>query len=61
MQGGVKTIVLFPLKSHDTLLGYLWATNFDPEDSVRIKEALHRADELMYEDKNAYYERFPRE
>ena len=47
MQGGVKTIVLFPLKSHDTLLGYLWATNFDPEDSVRIKEALELTSFLL--------------
>jgi diguanylate cyclase (GGDEF)-like protein len=40
VQAGIKTIVLFPLKSQDALLGYLWATNFDPENSVKIKEAL---------------------
>ena len=44
---GVKTIVLFPLKSHDALLGYLWATNFDPDDSVRIKEALELTSFLL--------------
>ncbi len=37
---GAKTIALFPLKSVDTLLGYIWATNFDPEKAVRIKETL---------------------
>ena len=46
-QAGVNTIVLFPLKSQNTLLGYLWATNFDPEDSVKIKEALELTSFLL--------------
>ncbi|MCR5410493.1 MAG: EAL domain-containing protein [Lachnospiraceae bacterium] len=37
---GTKNIVLFPLKSRNQLLGYMWALNFDPERSVKIKEAL---------------------
>lgn len=37
---GVKTIVLFPLKTRKDLLGYMWAINFDPENSGKIKETL---------------------
>ena len=36
----IRTIVLFPLKNHKELLGYIWATNFDPEKAGRIKETL---------------------
>lgn len=36
----IESIVLFPLKSHGALLGYIWAVNFDPDDSTTIKEAL---------------------
>ena len=39
-QSGVETIVLFPLRSGDQHLGYMWATNFDPEKAGRIKETL---------------------
>ena len=37
---GAKTIVLFPLKSGNDLLGYMWAINFDPSNANKIKEAL---------------------
>ena len=37
---GVKSIVLFPLKSRNQLLGYMWAINFDAEKAVKIKETL---------------------
>lgn len=37
---GVESMVLFPLKAADELLGYIWATNFATEDTVRIKETL---------------------
>ncbi|MCR5674606.1 MAG: EAL domain-containing protein [Lachnospiraceae bacterium] len=37
---GGKNIVLFPLKSRNRLLGYMWAINYDPSRSVRIKETL---------------------
>ncbi len=39
-QAGGKNIVLFPLKSRNQLLGYMWAINFDPERAVKIKETL---------------------
>ena len=37
---GAKSIVLFPLKSQETLLGYIWAINFNSENAVKIKETL---------------------
>ena len=37
---GAKSIVLFPLKSRNQLLGYMWAINFDAEKAVDIKETL---------------------
>ena len=40
LAAGIRTIVLFPLKNHKELLGYIWATNFDPEKAETIKETL---------------------
>ena len=37
---GAHNIVLFPLKSRNQLIGYMWALNFDKERSGRIKETL---------------------
>lgn len=37
---GGKNIVLFPLKSRNQLLGYIWAINFNAENTVKIKETL---------------------
>lgn len=39
-KAGVKSIVLFPLKAGYELLGYIWATNFDTEKAIHIKETL---------------------
>ena len=36
----VKSLVLFPLKAGFELLGYIWATNFDTEKTIHIKETL---------------------
>lgn len=36
----VGSIVLFPLKVGGDLLGYIWATNFDIANTIRIKETL---------------------
>lgn len=36
----VNSVVLFPLKHNDEILGYLWALNFKTEDTVKIKETL---------------------
>ena len=40
IQKNVNSIVLFPLKFNDEILGYIWACNFDTENSVKIKETL---------------------
>ncbi len=37
---GAKNIVLFPLKSRNQLLGYIWVLNFDKELALKIKETL---------------------
>ncbi|WP_051204931.1 sensor domain-containing diguanylate cyclase [Butyrivibrio sp. VCD2006] len=37
---GIFSLVLFPLKTGDEVIGYIWADNFDPEKSDRIKETL---------------------
>ena len=36
----VKSLMLFPLKSGCELLGYIWFTNFDENNTVRIKQTL---------------------
>ena len=40
VEAGVKSVVLFPLRQGKELLGYIWATNFDTDKAVRIKETL---------------------
>ena len=37
---GAKNIVLFPLKSREHLLGYMWVINFNADNAVKIKETL---------------------
>ena len=37
---GVTTVALFPLKSRDEHLGYMWTTFFDEDRSAQIKEIL---------------------
>lgn len=37
---GVNSIVIFPLKYTEKLLGYIWVTNFDVENTIKIKEVL---------------------
>ena len=36
----VKSLVLFPLRFRETLLGYVWVSNFDTASTVRIKETM---------------------
>ena len=40
VESGVSSIVLFPLRHNKELLGYIWASNFDTENSRRIKDTL---------------------
>ena len=37
---GVKTLVIFPLRSDNKTIGYIWAGNFDPAKTLMIKETL---------------------
>jgi diguanylate cyclase (GGDEF)-like protein len=37
---GAHNIVLFPLKSRNQLMGYMWVLNFDKERATKIKETL---------------------
>ncbi|MBP5606847.1 MAG: sensor domain-containing diguanylate cyclase [Lachnospiraceae bacterium] len=39
-EAGARTIVLLPLKYKDSILGYMWALNFDVGLTVKIKETL---------------------
>ena len=40
VEAGVKSVVLFPLRQGNELLGFIWAVNFDTENALRIKETL---------------------
>ena len=40
VEAGVKSVVLFPLRQGTELLGFIWAINFDTENTMRIKEIL---------------------
>lgn len=44
---GVERIVLFPLKSHGELLGYIWVVNFNADDSAKIKGYLELATYIL--------------
>ncbi|MBR0410752.1 MAG: sensor domain-containing diguanylate cyclase [Eubacterium sp.] len=37
---GVEHLIIFPLISQGHLIGYIWVTNFDTEDTLRIKDTL---------------------
>ena len=39
-EAGVNSLVLFPLKYDNEVLGFIWATNFDTSNTMRIKETL---------------------
>lgn len=43
----VNSLVLFPLRDRHELLGYIWATNFEVENTVRIKETLEVTSFIM--------------
>ena len=37
---GIKTLVIYPLRSNNKTIGYIWAGNFDPAKTLMIKETL---------------------
>ena len=43
VDAGVKSVVLFPLRQGNELLGFMWAVNFDTDKTKRIKETLELA------------------
>ena len=40
VEAGVESVVLFPLRQGREILGFIWATNFDTNETMRIKETL---------------------
>ena len=40
LAGEIESLVLFPLKHGEKILGYIWALNFNVENTVKIKEIL---------------------
>lgn len=44
---GVNNIALFPLKTHNQIIGYMWVTNFNDDSSTRIKETLELASFIL--------------
>jgi diguanylate cyclase (GGDEF)-like protein len=38
--GGVNNIILFPLRYRNDILGFIWASNFDISQTLKIKETL---------------------
>ncbi|MBR2086553.1 MAG: diguanylate cyclase, partial [Oscillospiraceae bacterium] len=37
---GARSIIMFPLKANDVILGFIWAINFDVSQSSRIRDTL---------------------
>ncbi len=40
VEAGVESVVLFPLRQGGEIIGFIWATNFDTDKTMRIKETL---------------------
>ena len=40
MEAGVKSVVMFPLRYNKEVLGFIWATNIDTSNVLRIQETL---------------------
>ena len=40
VEAGVTSVALFPLRQGNELLGFIWAVNFDTDNTLRIKETL---------------------
>jgi len=39
-EANVQSVVMFPLRYNNEILGFIWATNFDTRETMRIKETL---------------------
>ena len=51
---GGRNITLFPLRSRDELLGYIWAVNFDAGQAPKIKETLELTTFILASEINNY-------
>lgn len=40
VEAGVDSVVMFPLRYNGEVLGFIWATNYDINNTIRIKEKL---------------------
>ena len=40
VEAGVRSVVLFPLRQGNEILGFIWAVNFDTENTMHIKATL---------------------
>ncbi|MBO4291906.1 MAG: EAL domain-containing protein [Lachnospiraceae bacterium] len=40
VEAGVRSVVLFPLRQGNELLGFIWVVNFETKETMRIKETL---------------------
>lgn len=40
VESNIRSLVLFPLKAGDRILGYMWVSNFKIKDTTQVKEAL---------------------
>ena len=40
VESDIQSLVLFPLKAGDSILGYMWVSNFKVKDTTEIKEAM---------------------
>ena len=54
-EAGVRNIVLFPLKSRNQLLGYIWAINYDEKRALKIKETLEVATFILGSELGNYF------
>ncbi|MBR4718640.1 MAG: EAL domain-containing protein [Lachnospiraceae bacterium] len=54
-QAGAQNIVLFPLKSRNQLLGYMWALNFNKERATKIKDTLEVTTFIVGSEIGNYY------
>ncbi|MBR5336358.1 MAG: GGDEF domain-containing protein [Lachnospiraceae bacterium] len=52
---GGKSIVLFPLKYNNELLGYMWALNFNADNAVKIKETLELGTFIIASEIGGYF------
>ena len=51
---GVYSLVIYPLKSHGETIGYIWATNFNSDNTLKIKSILEVTSFLLASEISSY-------